>query len=230
MSTRDRIVEAAFALFDEQGFEATTVEDVAERAGVGRTTFFRHFRAKEDAVLPDHDRVLAAVEARLREDDPLDVRVAAAARLVLERYLDEGERARVRYRLSKSVPAIGRSETAGHRAYQRAFRTAIRAELGTSPEAELEAELVANAVITAHNFVLRRWLRGNTENPSGEFELAALRATEALHPEAMATHVPGAVTIEAARRALPSLEELLPALRRLVDNADGNTPKSPEAQ
>lgn len=217
MSTRERLVEAAFSLFDEQGFEATTVDDVAERAGVGRTTFFRHFRAKEDAVLPDHERVLAAVEERLAQDDSLAERVAEAARIVLERYLGEGERARLRYRLAKSVPAIGRSESAGHRAYQRAFKAAIRAELGDAVEARLESELVANAVITAHNFVLRRWLRGESEEPMAEFERAMERATEPLHPEQMLTHLPGPVAAEAARRALPALEDLLPALRRLAD-------------
>lgn len=217
MSTRDRLVEAAFDLFDEQGFDNTTVDDVAERAGVGRTTFFRHFRAKEDAVLPDHERILAAVDARLAQDDPLADRVPAAARVVLDHYLAEGERARARHRLAGTITAVRRSESAGHRAYQRAFLAAIRAELGTSPEAELEAELAANAVITAHNFVLRRWLRGEVESPEAEFDTAMARATEALHPEVIATHVPGAVAVEAARRALPALEELLPALRRLLD-------------
>lgn len=217
MSTREKLVEAAFALFDEQGFEATTVEDVVERAGVGRTTFFRHFRAKEDAVLPDHERRLADVVQRLEESDALAPRISAAARIVLERYLAEGERAKVRHRLAKSVPAIGRSEAAGHRSYQYSFRAAIRAELGTEAEALLEAELIANAVITAHNFVLRRWLRGETDEPLAEFDRAMVRATEALHPEEVATHIPGAVAIEAARRAIPTLEDLLPALRRLVD-------------
>ena len=47
-NTRERLIEAAFALFDERGFEETTVEDVAERAGVGRTTFFRAFKSKEE--------------------------------------------------------------------------------------------------------------------------------------------------------------------------------------
>lgn len=217
MSTRDRIVEAAFSLFEEQGFEATTVEDVAERAGVGRTTFFRHFRAKEDAVLPDHDRVVAAVDARLAENDEIATRVTDAARLVLTHYLDEGERARVRYRLSTSVPAIRRSEAAGQRAYQRAFKTAVKHELGTEVEARLEAELIANAVITAHNFVLRRWLRGETEQPLAEFDTAMVRATEPLHPDRVATHMPGALAVEAARKALPLLEDLIPALRRIGD-------------
>jgi AcrR family transcriptional regulator len=48
--TRRRIFDAAIALFRERGFEATTVDDITERADVGRGTFFNHFPRK-DAVL-----------------------------------------------------------------------------------------------------------------------------------------------------------------------------------
>lgn len=223
MSTRARLIEAAFTLFDEQGFEETTVDDVVQRAGVGRTTFFRHFRAKEDAVLPDHTGLLRLVEERLAQKDELAPRVVAAARVVLDQYLAEGERARLRHRLAGSVPAIRTRETAGHRAYQRAFLTAIRAELGTGPDAELEAELVANAVVTAHNVVLRRWLRGVTETPTTEFDRALARATEPLRPAPLDGHgsatTSGApVTVETARRSVALLEELLPVLRRLGES------------
>ncbi|HEX8780235.1 MAG TPA: TetR family transcriptional regulator, partial [Nocardioides sp.] len=64
-NSRDRLVEAAFALFDERGFEGTTVDDVAERAGVGRSTFFRAFGSKEDVIFPDHAEVLRAMRDRL---------------------------------------------------------------------------------------------------------------------------------------------------------------------
>lgn len=226
MSTRARLVEAAFTLFDEQGFEETTVEDVVLRAGVGRTTFFRHFRAKEDAVLPDHTGLLHLVEARLAQSDDLATRVVEAARVVLDHYLAEGERARLRHRLAGSVPAIRTRETAGHRAYQRAFLAAIRAELGTGPDAELEAELIANAVVTAHNVVLRRWLRGDTETPTTEFDRALARATEPLRPTSVRPHEAYApvgaadpITAETARHSVALLEELLPALRRLADGS-----------
>lgn len=223
MSTRRRIVDAAFELFDEQGFEETTVDDVVERAGVGRTTFFRHFRAKEDAVLPDHTEMLRRVEERLAARDALDVRVTEAARAVLDHYLAEGERARVRHRLAAAVPAIRSRESAGHRAYQRAFLAAISAELGEGPEAELEAELIANAVVTAHNVVLRRWLRGVTETPVTEFDRALARATEPLRGgEAKAYALDGADRGLAARaaHAVTALEALLPELRHL--SSDGS--------
>ncbi|MFC7656445.1 TetR family transcriptional regulator [Pseudonocardia benzenivorans] len=49
---RGELVRAALTLFTEKGYDETTVDDVAAAAGVGRRTFFRYFRGKEDAVSP----------------------------------------------------------------------------------------------------------------------------------------------------------------------------------
>lgn len=42
--------KVAFELFDERGFDATTVDDIARAAGIGRRTFFRYFESKNDVV------------------------------------------------------------------------------------------------------------------------------------------------------------------------------------
>ena len=47
ITVADRLREAAFDLFAEQGYDATSVEAIAERAGVGRSTFFRAYPTKE---------------------------------------------------------------------------------------------------------------------------------------------------------------------------------------
>jgi hypothetical protein len=47
---RQRIIEAARELFLERGFDGVSVGDIAERAEVGRTTFFRHFGDKQEVV------------------------------------------------------------------------------------------------------------------------------------------------------------------------------------
>lgn len=48
---RDRLVVAAVDLFTEQGYDATTVAQIAERAGVTRSTFFRHFSDKRELLV-----------------------------------------------------------------------------------------------------------------------------------------------------------------------------------
>ena len=53
VKTRLAIEDAALALFDEQGYDDTTVEQIAERAEVSTTTFFRYFPSKAEVVLSD---------------------------------------------------------------------------------------------------------------------------------------------------------------------------------
>ncbi|MDD9272284.1 TetR/AcrR family transcriptional regulator [Paenibacillus sp. GCM10023248] len=49
-ATRKKIMDTALELFAEQGYEATTVHQITERAGVGKGTFFNYFECKEDVL------------------------------------------------------------------------------------------------------------------------------------------------------------------------------------
>ena len=60
---RQRIVEAARELFLERGFDDVSVGDIAERAEVGRTTFFRLFRDKQEVVFAREQELLDAITA-----------------------------------------------------------------------------------------------------------------------------------------------------------------------
>src|SRR5580693_124302 len=174
-TARDRLAEAAFDLFNEHGYEQTTVDDIAERAGLGRATFFRHYRSKEDVIFPDHDRLLGQVRDRLRSTghDTALVAVSDAVRLVLLHYLDEGDLARRRYALTSTVPALRDREIVSVARYQRLFREYIAERTPErSGPAALRSELMAAAVVSAHNHVLRRWLRGESPNPMAEVDLA----------------------------------------------------------
>src|SRR6202008_2328471 len=153
---------AASALFDERGYEQTAVDDITERAGLGRTTFFRHYRSKEDVIFPDHDRLLEQIAGRLATSShgTALVAVSDAVRLVLLHYIDEGDLARRRYALTSSVPTLRDREIASVARSQRLSREFIAAwmadtgEAGTGEPAPLRAELMAAAVVAAHNHVL----------------------------------------------------------------------------
>lgn len=221
MSTaRERLIDAAFALFDEHGFDQTTVDDVAERAGVGRTTFFRAFRSKEDVIFPDHDAVIGAIRDRLATATATTAPLAVteSARLVLLHYLAEGERARIRYGLTRSVPTLRAREITSLQLYQQTFRTFLHEWMGGSPETALRAELMANAVVTAHNHVLRSWLRG--EVPADQVEPEFDRAME----DVLALFTPiiprasedGGEDTSSVLQTIQTLEKLLPELRELA--------------
>jgi len=222
-SIRERLTTAALELFDERGYEHTTVDDIAARAGVGRTTFFRAFGSKEDVVFPHHEQVLVAVRDRLAAATPdtAPVAVVEAARLVLRHYLAEGAVARTRYRLTSSVPALRAREIATMQQYQRLFRGYIAGWLRQGPAAgagvDLRAELGANLVVTAHNFVLRRWLRGLTADAEGEFDAAMAEVTGMLGLGGAPAPEAGAPASIVVLRTDRELATVLPALRRMLD-------------
>ncbi len=68
-NARGRLERAAVELFAEQGFAATTVPQIAARAGLTTRTFFRHFADKRE-VLFAGDEELPALVARLVADAP----------------------------------------------------------------------------------------------------------------------------------------------------------------
>jgi AcrR family transcriptional regulator len=75
-ATRDRIRASALRLFREQGYEATTVEQIAAAAGVSHMTFFRYFPAKEDVALSDgYDPLIASLIAQTPAGWPLVKRI-----------------------------------------------------------------------------------------------------------------------------------------------------------
>src|SRR3569833_3982825 len=63
---REQIVEAAFELFAARGFTDVTVTDIAERAEVGRTTFFRYFGDKQEVVFSGEQQLLDHLAERQR--------------------------------------------------------------------------------------------------------------------------------------------------------------------
>ncbi len=211
-TARERLIDAAFVLFDEHGFERTSVDEIAEQAGVGRTTFFRNFRSKEEVIFPDHEAILAAIRQRLEAATPQTavVAVCEAARIVLHHYLAEGDRARSRFALTRSVPALRDRERASMQQYQRLFHTFIRDWMRDGDSTDLRAELMANAVVTAHNHVLRRWLQGDTEQPEAHFDHAMGEVVDLFTRAADGTD---AVIILRTGR---DLSELAPRIQRLL--------------
>jgi AcrR family transcriptional regulator len=216
-SARERLAEAAFALFDERGYEQTTVDDITERAGLGRTTFFRHYRSKEDVIFPDHDRLLEQVAERLRTSshDTALAAVSDAVRLVLLHYVKEGDLARRRYALTSRVTTLRDREIASVARYQRLFREFIASWMAGSAEPDpLRAELMAAAVVAAHNHVLRRWLRGESPEPAREVD-GALRLAIRLFTTS-AGQADGNGTTIVAFRTGQDIDALIPALRQLA--------------
>lgn len=160
----DGPVAAAIGLLARQGFDATSVEELAEAAGMSRSTFFRKFGSKEDVVFADHERILSQVNDRLAEStqEPLAA-IEHAALLVFDHHLRNRETSRARYELMQAVPALRDRELVTSHRYERAFLQHLTAQLPDGGRREHSAVAFAAAVVAVHNAFLRQWLRGAAE-------------------------------------------------------------------
>ncbi|MFF6868063.1 TetR family transcriptional regulator [Streptomyces sp. NPDC090109] len=220
LKMRRELATAAMELFATKGYEATTVDEIAAAAGVARRTFFRHFRSKEEAIFPDHDDTLVRAEAVLNaappHEHPLDT-VCRGIKEVMKMYAGSPAVSVERYRLTREVPTLREREIASVARYERLF---TRYLLGHFDERDhhdgnddpLLAEVAASAVVTAHNHVLRRWLRAGGR---GDVE-AQLDHAFAIVRETFGTGIGAgrpAPSAASAATAPEAREEAAPAVR-----------------
>jgi AcrR family transcriptional regulator len=106
--TRAAIREAAMTLFEQQGYSATTVEQIAEAAEVSPSTFFRYFPTKEDVVLTDDwDPLIAdTIRAQPPETPAADALMAGIRAVILTATPEEMAAERRRQQLFQEVPEL----------------------------------------------------------------------------------------------------------------------------
>jgi AcrR family transcriptional regulator len=150
---------AAIDVFTRQGYDATTVDDLADAVELSRSTFFRRFGSKEDVVFADHELLLDRVESSLATTTraPLEA-VAAAGWLVFEHHVERREVSVARFALLHDVPALRDRELITSHRYERAFTQFLRGALPDTPDREYVSVAFAAAAVALHNAILRRWL------------------------------------------------------------------------
>lgn len=154
------VVAAALELFSAQGFDQTSVEQIARAAGVSRSTFFRQFGGKEDVVFIDHEALLDELRHFLAEphDDPWAA-VCEASERVFTHFARDPELARRRYEIVREVPVLRDREIVTVFRYERLFDEHLRDSLpGIAP---IDAVGFSALITAVHNHVLRQLLRGS---------------------------------------------------------------------
>ncbi|ORI14775.1 TetR family transcriptional regulator [Rhodococcus sp. 1163] len=167
------VAKAALDLFAVQGYEATSVDDIAEASGISRRTFFRQFRGKDDVIFADHEILLEQTAAFLGQPHPDPwTAVCDAAQLVFERFSGWKEQSRLRYQVVHENPALRDREIVTVFRYDRLFVDYLRTALPEHSHLEI---LQFSASITAtHNYILRRMIRDGIPTTSSNLQ-------EALH-------------------------------------------------
>jgi AcrR family transcriptional regulator len=186
--TQDAIIEAAFTLFEQRGYDAVPVEDIAAAADVSPRTFYRYFPAKDDVLIVD-PAVDAALRAALAERRPAETDVDFVARAMAVSLAARGpERARRGYRLIQATPALQA------RIHQLVWRDqdvivqALLRDAPRTPEAAFRARVVTHAVTDAIRVAVSVWLQsgeaGGPLDARCEQALAFLREAFAPAPHA----------------------------------------------
>lgn len=214
--SRDAVVAAALELFQAQGFDQTSVEQIAKAAGVSRSTFFRQFGGKEDVVFADHEVMLGQLREHLAEghDDPWGA-VCAASESVFAHFARDPELARRRYQVVRQVPVLREREIITVFRYERLFDDYLRSALpGVDP---LDAVGFAALVTAVHNHVLRQLLRGKKKVPLSTLQtaLADVRRRYGV-PAEPETGAPDDVVVAVFPRSMP-VAEITRRLRSQLD-------------
>ena len=153
-----RLEEAALALYDQHGFEQTTIDEIADRAGLTKRTFFRHFSDKREVLFGDGanepDLFANAVLTAPASAGPLDaVGLGLAAMSThIDQHADLFAR---RFRIIRRSPELWERQLIKFTAIAEGFARALRAR----GVADSVAILAAETGITVLRLASDRWLR-----------------------------------------------------------------------
>lgn len=160
IQTRQAIRRAAYRLFEEQGYDATPVDRIAEAADVSPSTVFRYFPTKEDIVLTDeYDPLLeAAIRARPAGEPPLQAIRHAILDSLRDICQSPEERAELsaRTRLLRDVPAVRARSMESMSATGRILAGVIAERTGR-PVDDLELRIFTGAVLGAFQEATMHW-------------------------------------------------------------------------
>ncbi len=161
------IAAAALDLFLTQGFEATTVDQIAEAAGISRRSFFRYFATKEDVVVGDLvDRgrlVLEGLLERPVDEDPWES-LAAALRAMAAATGSTEESALGIARLLHDEPSLRARHLEKHLAWQRLLVPEVARRLRVvdgedAPRTEHRAAAIVACVLACLDTASDAWVR-----------------------------------------------------------------------
>ncbi|MEC3998426.1 TetR family transcriptional regulator [Actinacidiphila sp. DG2A-62] len=156
-NARGRLREAAMELFEERGYEETTVVEIARRAGLTDRTFFRHFADKPEVLFDGSDvlrEVFVAGIAGARAEDPPMAVMASMLLGIAPRLQADRERARRRHAIISGTPELLERELMKLARLAEVAGDALRRRGVPDPT----AALVAETGIAVFRTAFARWI------------------------------------------------------------------------
>jgi AcrR family transcriptional regulator len=162
-ATRDRIRASALRLFREQGYDATTVEQIAAAAGVSHMTFFRYFPAKEDVAVSDsYDPLIVGLLEQTPAAWPLIDRIRAVLVQGLRQVYDtERDAMFAQNKLIVSTPALRERLWADQIATQQMILQALAAGGRRDPRSSFQDRVTVAACLAAASTAVLAWVEND---------------------------------------------------------------------
>jgi len=158
-ATRQAIEDAAWQLFTERGFDATTVQDIAELANVAPRTFFRYFPSKEAVLYPEIDELIADLSAAFDArpaDEPALVSLVAAMDSLSTEMFERRERSFQRFDMLKRTSQGTTSAFVTGRVAD-AVADMVRRRSADDVDVEIQARLAAGVLSLVLSLSLEQW-------------------------------------------------------------------------
>jgi AcrR family transcriptional regulator len=170
-ATRRELMTVALRLFEKQGFDKTTVEEIAAAAEVAPRTFFRYFPCKEDVLFADHPELVTLLRDTLATrpaDEPVIDAVRRATLAGIDKVVADPSLFLTRSRLAASVPAAHAHSRYLDADYEDVIAEAVAASRHTDPATDLEARVIARAVWSATRAARDIWVERNAKHDPRE--------------------------------------------------------------
>jgi AcrR family transcriptional regulator len=162
--THEAIVLAAIDLFEKQGYDATTVEDIAAAADVSQRTFFRYFESKLDVVMApksgEEPKLEDLLAARPADESPVEAFRQVVRNEIAGALQDDELRIR-QFRLVMRTPSLRSFAHEHFNSHRDGFARVFAARMAL-PEDALAPQIMATTVSGVMWTVVDRWVLEGT--------------------------------------------------------------------
>ena len=162
-TSREALERAAFALFDERGFDQTSIDDIAEAAAIGRRTFFRYYPSKNDLVWGNFEQELRKMRASLDGTDAETPLMDAIRESVVSfnRIVPGNEQAhRRRMQMILGVPTLVANSTLRFASWRAEIARFAAGRLGVADH-ELAPVVIGYSALGASIAAYEQWLKSD---------------------------------------------------------------------
>jgi mycofactocin system transcriptional regulator len=173
-TTRRAVARAALELFASQGYEETSIDEIAAAVGISRRTFFRYYESKREVVWGEFDAELVRLRDRLDsagDDEPM-MEVLRSAVIDINQFgAGELDELRIRIGLTSTVPTLVAHSAVRYAEWCEVVARFAAKRLGVSPE-DLAPQTVARAALGAAMSAFVYWANRGSDDLATEVDRA----------------------------------------------------------